>query len=49
MEKLIETGSLTQEAAGFLKMAVKSKYNILYLEERGSGKTTFLNALSEFY
>lgn len=48
MEKLIEYGSLTQEASDFLKALVFSKYNIFISGGTGSGKTTFLNALSQF-
>ena len=46
--KLIEIGSLHQEAADFLKKLVVSGYNIFVSGGTGSGKTTFLNALSEF-
>ena len=48
MEKLIELGALTQEAAEFLQNLVKAKYNILVSGGTGSGKTTFLNALSGY-
>lgn len=48
MEKLIEYGSLTEEAASFLQNLVKAKYNIFISGGTGSGKTTFLNALSNF-
>lgn len=46
--KLVEMGSLTQEAARFLKCLVQAKYNIFISGGTGSGKTTFLNALSNF-
>ncbi len=46
--KLIEYGSLTQEIANKLEMLVKAKYNIFISGGTGSGKTTFLNALSNY-
>ncbi len=48
IEKLIEIGSLTQEAADTLKKFVVAKYNIFIAGGTGSGKTTFLNALSNY-
>lgn len=48
MKRLIELGSITDEAAEFLKCAVTAKYNIFISGGTGSGKTTFLNALSGF-
>ena len=46
IEKLIEYGSITQEIADKLEMLVRAKYNIFISGGTGSGKTTFLNALS---
>lgn len=46
IEKLVEVGSLSEEAAYVLKKLVESKYNIFISGGTGSGKTTFLNALS---
>lgn len=46
--KLIQYGSLTEEAADFLKDAVRARYNIFISGGTGSGKTTFLNALSNY-
>lgn len=48
IEKLIEYGSITPEVSKFLERLVKAKYNILVSGGTGSGKTTFLNALSNF-
>ncbi|WP_052446872.1 CpaF family protein [Candidatus Soleaferrea massiliensis] len=48
MEKLIEYGSLTQEIADKLRKLVQAKYNIFISGGTGSGKTTFLNALSNY-
>lgn len=48
MKDLIGFSSITPEAADFLKKIVISGYNIFVSGGTGSGKTTFLNALSEF-
>lgn len=48
IDKLIEYGSLTQEIADKLELLVKAKYNIFISGGTGSGKTTFLNALSNY-
>ena len=48
MKKLIEYGSVNVEVATFLEELVKNGYNIFISGGTGSGKTTFLNALSEF-
>jgi len=46
VEDLINYGSLTEEAAAFLEKLVRAKYNIFICGGTGSGKTSFLNALS---
>jgi len=48
IEKLIKYGSITQDIADKLKLLVKAKYNIFICGGTGSGKTTFLNALSNY-
>lgn len=48
IEKLISYGSITQEIADKLELLVKAKYNIFISGGTGSGKTTFLNALSNY-
>ncbi|HIT90987.1 MAG TPA: CpaF family protein [Candidatus Merdenecus merdavium] len=48
MEHLLKWGSITQEAAEFLRVLVMSGYNIFISGGTGSGKTTFLNALSAY-
>ena len=48
MDRLVELGAVTTEAAAFLRALVRSGYNIFISGELGSGKTTFLNALSDF-
>lgn len=48
IERLIAYGSITKEIAGVLETLVKAKYNIFISGGTGSGKTTFLNALSNY-
>lgn len=48
VDQLLKYGSITQEVAIALENLVKAKYNILVSGGTGSGKTTFLNALSNF-
>ena len=48
IERLIQYGSLTQEIAYKLELLVRAKYNIFICGGTGSGKTTFLNALSNY-
>jgi len=47
MERLVELGSLTPQMCEFLRVCVQFRKNILVSGGTGSGKTTFLNALSE--
>ncbi len=48
MEHLIQIGSITREASDFLKNLVQAGYNIFISGGTGSGKTTFLNVLSNY-
>lgn len=48
VEKLIAYGSLPREVAEVLQLLVRARYNIFVSGGTGSGKTTFLNALSNF-
>jgi pilus assembly protein CpaF len=48
VDNLINFGSITHEVAEVLKLLVTAKYNIFVCGGTGSGKTTFLNALSNF-
>lgn len=48
MKNLIELGSLSEEMSEFLKSCVKSGKNILICGGTGTGKTTFLNALTNY-
>lgn len=48
MEKLLEIGAITEEAAIFLEKLVRAKYNIFISGGTGAGKTTFLNILSNY-
>lgn len=48
IERLIRYGSITRDIADILSLLVKAKYNIFISGGTGSGKTTFLNALSNY-
>lgn len=48
MNDLVKRGALSEETATFLQRLVVGKYNIFISGGTGSGKTTFLNALSQF-
>ena len=48
IERLINFGSLTEDTAKVLETMVRAKYNVFICGGTGSGKTTFLNALSNF-
>lgn len=48
IEKLIQYGSIPTEVAEVLELLVRARYNIFVSGGTGSGKTTFLNALSNF-
>lgn len=48
MRDLVRMGALSEEVAAFLESLVLARYNIFVSGGTGSGKTTFLNALSQF-
>ena len=48
MDQLVQVGSITPEVEELLHRMVRAKYNIFISGGTGSGKTTFLNALSNF-
>ncbi len=48
MQRLIEKESIDKDTADFLKLLVMAGYNIFISGGTSSGKTTFLNALSDY-
>ena len=48
MKDLVNKQSITEEASKFIKKLVSAKYNIFVSGGTGAGKTTFLNAMSDY-
>ena len=48
MRRLIELGSISEDLKNYIEVLIKAGYNIFISGGTGSGKTTFLNALSDF-
>lgn len=48
MQDLVQMGAIGAEAAELLQLLMRTRYNIFISGGTGSGKTTFLNALSDF-
>lgn len=48
IDNLIDIGSISRPVSEFLEQLIKAKYNIFISGGTGSGKTTFLNVLSNF-
>ncbi|MEF9942171.1 MAG: CpaF family protein [Lachnospiraceae bacterium] len=48
MQQLIRWGAINEEVVSFLEILIKARYNIFISGGTGSGKTTFLNALSHY-
>ena len=48
MDRLLEFGTLTTEAAGFIKILMETGCNIIVSGGTSSGKTSFLNALADY-
>jgi pilus assembly protein CpaF len=48
LDSMAKGGALTQQAADFLKLAARSKANIIVSGGTGTGKTTLLNSLSKY-
>lgn len=48
VKQLLKYGSITTEVAHVLELLVRARYNIFISGGTGSGKTTFLNAISHF-
>ncbi|MEQ8899740.1 MAG: CpaF family protein [Roseovarius sp.] len=49
LESLVQGGSLSEQMAGFLGLAAYLRLNVLISGGTGSGKTTLMNALSQFF